>query len=120
MSFRAPSVLPGFGLTFGFTTFFLSAMVLLPLAALVLAAGSMHWSDFVHVVFSARALGSYRLSLGASFLAASINLGDHASGWPHWRRGADTGSLRWTEGSSPSVPPASTAPWAEHSSISPS
>jgi sulfate transport system permease protein len=74
MSFRAPSVLPGFGLTFGFTTFFLSAMVLLPLAALVLAAGSMHWSDFVHVVFSARALGSYRLSFGASFLAASINL----------------------------------------------
>jgi sulfate/thiosulfate transport system permease protein len=74
MSFRQPSVLPGFGLTFGFTTFFLSTMVLLPLAALVLAAGSMHWSDFVHVVFSARALGSYRLSFGASFLAASINL----------------------------------------------
>jgi sulfate transport system permease protein len=74
MSFRQASVLPGFGLTFGFTTFFLSTMVLLPLAAMVLAAGSMHWSDFVHVVFSARALGSYRLSFGASFLAASINL----------------------------------------------
>ena len=74
MSFRQPSVLPGFGLTFGFTTFFLSAMVLLPLAAMVLASGSMHWHDFVHVVFSARALGSYRLSFGASFLAASINL----------------------------------------------
>ena len=74
MSFRQASVLPGFGLTFGFTTFFLSTMVLLPLAALVLAASSMHWSDFVHVVFSARALGSYRLSFGASFLAASINL----------------------------------------------
>ena len=50
MSFRKPSVLPGFGLTFGFTTFFLSAIVLLPLAALVLAAASMHWSEFVHVV----------------------------------------------------------------------
>ena len=78
MSFRQASVLPGFGLTFGFTTFFLSTMVLLPLAALVLAAGSMHWSDFVHVVFSARALGSYRLSFGASFLArplgAHVNL----------------------------------------------
>ncbi|MGO9804826.1 MAG: sulfate ABC transporter permease subunit CysT [Steroidobacteraceae bacterium] len=74
MSFRKPSVLPGFGLTFGFTTFFLSAMVLLPLAALVLAAASMHWSEFVHVVLSARALGSYRLSFGASALAASINL----------------------------------------------
>jgi sulfate transport system permease protein len=74
MSFRKPSVLPGFGLTFGFTTFFLSTIVLLPLAALVLAAASMHWSDFVHVVLSPRALGSYRLSFGASLLAASINL----------------------------------------------
>ena len=74
MSFRQPSVLPGFGLTFGFTTFFLSAIVLLPLAALVLAAASMHWSDFVHVVLSPRALGSFRLSFGASFLAAAINL----------------------------------------------
>ncbi|TLY97484.1 MAG: sulfate ABC transporter permease subunit CysT [Gammaproteobacteria bacterium] len=74
MSFRQPSVLPGFGLTFGFTTFFLSAIVLLPLAALALAAASLHWSDFVHVVLSPRALGSYRLSFGASFLAAAINL----------------------------------------------
>jgi sulfate transport system permease protein len=73
MSFRRPSVLPGFGLTFGFTTFFLSAIVLLPLAALVLAAASMTWGDFVHVVASPRALGSYRLSFGASFLAAAIN-----------------------------------------------
>ena len=74
MSLRQPSVLPGFGLTLGFTTFFLSAIVLLPLAALALAAASMHWSDFVHVVLSPRALGSYRLSFGASFLAAAINL----------------------------------------------
>ena len=72
--FHQPSVLPGFGLTFGFTTFFLSALVLLPLAALVTMAGSMHWGDFVHVVTSARALGSYRLSFGASALAAGINL----------------------------------------------
>ena len=74
MSFRKPSVLPGFGLTFGFTTFFLSAIVLLPLAALVLSAASMHWSDFLRVVTSPRALGSYRLSFGASLLAASINV----------------------------------------------
>lgn len=74
MSFRQPSVLPGFGLTFGFTTFFLSAIVLIPLAALVLVTTSMHWSDFLHVVLSPRAIGSYKLSFGASFLAASINL----------------------------------------------
>jgi sulfate/thiosulfate transport system permease protein len=74
MSFRKPSVLPGFGLTFGFTTLFLSAIVLLPLAALVLAAASMHWGEFLHVVSSARALGSFRLSFGASLLAAGINV----------------------------------------------
>jgi sulfate transport system permease protein len=74
MSFRKASVLPGFGLTFGFTTFFLSAIVLLPLAALVLSAASMHWADFVRVVTSPRALGSYRLSFGASLLAATINV----------------------------------------------
>src|ERR1700757_1933955 len=74
MALRQPNVLPGFGLTFGFTTFFLSALVLLPLAALVIQTASMHWDGFVHVVFSARALGSYRLSFGASFLAATINL----------------------------------------------
>ena len=73
MSFRKASVLPGFGLTFGYTTFFLSAIVLLPLAALALSAASMHWSDFLRVVTSPRALGSYRLSFGASLLAASIN-----------------------------------------------
>jgi sulfate transport system permease protein len=74
VSLRQPSILPGFGLTFGFTTFFLSTIVLLPLAALVLAAASMHWSDFISTVLSPRALGSYRLSFGASLLAASINL----------------------------------------------
>jgi sulfate/thiosulfate transport system permease protein len=74
MSFKKPSVLPGFGLTLGFTTFFLSVIVLLPLAALLLQAASMHWRDFLQVVLSPRALGSYRLSFGASLLAASINL----------------------------------------------
>ncbi|MBV8496349.1 MAG: sulfate ABC transporter permease subunit CysT, partial [Gammaproteobacteria bacterium] len=63
-----------FGLTLGFSTAFLSTVVLLPLAALVLAAASMHWSDFLRVVLSPRALGSYRLSFGASLLAACINL----------------------------------------------
>jgi sulfate/thiosulfate transport system permease protein len=74
MSFRKASVLPGFGLTFGFTTCFLSFIVLLPLAALVMAAASMDSSALLHVILSPRALGSYRLSFGASLLAASINL----------------------------------------------
>jgi sulfate/thiosulfate transport system permease protein len=74
VSIKQPSVLPGFGLTFGFTTFFLCAIVLLPLAALVIVATSTTWHDFVRLVLSPRALGSYRLSFGASALAATINL----------------------------------------------
>jgi len=74
LAIQQPSVLPGFGLTFGFTTCFLSAIVLLPLAALVLMTASMPASELLHVVLSPRALGSYRLSFGAALLAAAINL----------------------------------------------
>jgi sulfate transport system permease protein len=73
MSFRQPSILPGFGLTLGFSTFFLSAVVLVPLAALVMKTATMGWSDFVRVVTDSRALASYRLSFGASILAATLN-----------------------------------------------
>ena len=72
-SFRQPSVLPGFGLTFGFAMFYLSAIVLLPLAALVLKAGAMPWSEFLRVILDPRSVASYRLSFGASLLAASVN-----------------------------------------------
>lgn len=71
--FREPSVLPGFGLTLGFSTFFLSAIVLLPLAALVLKTASMGWTEFIDVVTDPRAMASYRLSFGASLVAALIN-----------------------------------------------
>ena len=72
-NFRQPSVLPGFGLTFGFAMVYLSAIVLIPLAALVLKAGTMHWSEFFHVILDPRSVASYRLSFGASLLAASVN-----------------------------------------------
>lgn len=73
MSFRSPSILPGFGITLGFSTFFLSAIVLIPLAALVAKAGTMGWREFIDVLLDPRAVASYRLSFGASFLAAALN-----------------------------------------------
>jgi sulfate transport system permease protein len=73
MSFRQPSILPGFGLTLGYTTFFLSAIVLVPLAALIMKTATMGWSDFVRVLLDPRAVASYRLSFGASMLAATLN-----------------------------------------------
>jgi len=71
--FRKPSILPGFGLTLGFTTFFLSAIVLLPLAALVFKTASLTWSQFLAILLDPRAVASYRLSFGAALLAAMIN-----------------------------------------------
>ena len=71
---REPSVIPGFGITLGFTTFFLCAIVLLPLSALVLKASGMDWHRFVEVITSARSVASYRLSFGASLLAAGVNV----------------------------------------------
>jgi sulfate transport system permease protein len=70
---RQPSVIPGFGLTVGFTTFFLSAIVLLPLGALVLKALGMQWHTFWATLLDPRAIASYRLTFGASLLAAGIN-----------------------------------------------
>jgi sulfate/thiosulfate transport system permease protein len=71
--FRQPSILPGFGLTLGFTTFFLSALVLLPLAALVLRAGSLSLPQFMDVLLDPRSVASYRLSFGAALLAGGVN-----------------------------------------------
>ena len=71
---REPNVIPGFGITLGFTTFFLCAIVLIPLAALVLKAGGMDWERFVSVIASPRALASYKLSFGASMVAAAVNM----------------------------------------------
>jgi sulfate/thiosulfate transport system permease protein len=71
---REPNVIPGFGITLGFTTFFLCAIVLLPLSALVLKAAGMEWERFVAVITSPRALASYKLSFGASLVAAGVNM----------------------------------------------
>ncbi|HEX8812239.1 MAG TPA: sulfate ABC transporter permease subunit CysT, partial [Terracidiphilus sp.] len=68
------SILPGFGLTLGFTIFYLSLIVLIPLSATFLKASSLTAAQFWHVVSSPRAVASYRLSFGASLIGASINL----------------------------------------------
>jgi sulfate transport system permease protein len=72
-TFRQPSILPGFGLTLGFTTFFLSVIVLLPLAALVFKGSALTWDKLVEVLLDPRAMASYRLTFGAALLAALIN-----------------------------------------------
>ncbi|MGH8194601.1 MAG: sulfate ABC transporter permease subunit CysT [Woeseiaceae bacterium] len=68
-----PSVLPGFGLTIGITGAFLSLIVLIPIAALIFKAGSLPMSELWRIATEPRALASYRLSFGASLLAATLN-----------------------------------------------
>ena len=68
-----PSVLPGFGLTLGFTGAFLAAIVLIPIAALVLKGASLPLPEFWRIATEPRALASYRLTFGASLIAASLN-----------------------------------------------
>lgn len=67
------SVLPGFGLSLGFTLAYLGLIVLIPLSAAFIRTAGMSWSDFVAAVASPRVLASYRLSFGASFAAAAVN-----------------------------------------------
>ena len=69
----SPSVLPGFGLTLGFAGLFLTFIVLIPMAALVIRAGSLPLEEFLRIATEPRALASYRLTFGASFLAACVN-----------------------------------------------
>lgn len=73
-NFRQHSVIPGFGLTLGYTVFYLSIFVLLPLSALFLRAASQPLDGFWHAVTEPRVMASYRLTFGASLIGAIINV----------------------------------------------
>ncbi|NJL28814.1 MAG: sulfate ABC transporter permease subunit CysT [Thermoanaerobaculia bacterium] len=68
------SILPGFGLTLGFTVLYTSLLVLIPLAGLFLKSATLGWGELWQQITEPRALASYRLSLGASLVAALVNL----------------------------------------------
>ncbi|CAL1241786.1 sulfate ABC transporter permease subunit CysT [Candidatus Methylocalor cossyra] len=66
-------VLPGFSLTLGYTVLYLSLIVLIPLSATFLKAGTLGWSGFWTAITEPRVLASYRLTFGASLIGALIN-----------------------------------------------
>jgi len=66
-------VLPGLGLTLGYTIGYLSLIVLLPLSALFVKSAGLTWSEFWETVSSPRVVASYKLTFGASLVAAAIN-----------------------------------------------
>jgi sulfate transport system permease protein len=73
-TWRRPSIIPGFGLTLGFTLVYLSLIVLIPIAALVLRTTTLSWEQFWAIATNARVAASLRLSFGASLRAAAINV----------------------------------------------
>ncbi len=70
---RNPSALPGFGLSLGFTVFYLSAIVLVPIAALIIRPWELGFSGFWDVIKDPRVLAALRLSFGGAAIAAAIN-----------------------------------------------
>jgi sulfate transport system permease protein len=74
MTFKKRSVLPGFGLSLGYTLFYLGLLVLLPLSLLFFKTATTGWEHFWETVTAPRAIASYKLSLGASLIASLINV----------------------------------------------
>jgi sulfate/thiosulfate transport system permease protein len=66
-------VLPGFGLTMGYTLAYLSLIALIPLSTILLKTTGMGWERFWQVVLSPRVMAAYKLSIGASLIAATVN-----------------------------------------------
>jgi sulfate transport system permease protein len=67
-------VLPGFGLSLGYASFYMSVLILIPIIAVLLKSSTLGWTDFVDAVWTDRARAAYALTLGTSFIAALINI----------------------------------------------
>jgi sulfate transport system permease protein len=70
---RAARVLPGFGLSMGYTLLYLSLIVLIPMSALAFRTASLSWEQLWAAIASPRVVASYRLTFGASLIAALVN-----------------------------------------------
>ena len=70
---KRPNVLPGFGLSLGYTLAYLGLIVLLPLSAAFVKTAQLTWPAFVEIVTAPRVIASYKLTFGAAFGASMIN-----------------------------------------------
>jgi len=73
MNARKTNILPGFGLSLGFTIFYLSVIVLIPLSAAFFKTVTVSWPTIWETISSPRVVASYRLSFGVSAMAALVN-----------------------------------------------
>jgi len=70
---KQQSVLPGFGITIGFTLLYLTLLVLIPVSMVFLNSSSMGMAKFWEIATSERVVASLRISFGTSFFAAAVN-----------------------------------------------
>ncbi|WP_017938151.1 sulfate ABC transporter permease subunit CysT [Zestomonas thermotolerans] len=73
MSRRTSPVIPGFGLTLGYTLVYLSLLVLIPLAAMFIHAAQLTWEQFWNIISAPRVLAALKLSFGTALAAALLN-----------------------------------------------
>jgi len=72
--FRQPSVIPGFGLTLGFSLAYLTLIILIPLSGLVWRSAALGWVEFWAIATDRRTLNALEISFGTAFLAAAVNV----------------------------------------------
>jgi sulfate transport system permease protein len=72
--FKKPSVIPGFGLTLGFTIAYLTLIILIPLSGIVWRTTELGWSGFWAIATDARTVKALEVSFGTSFVAALVNV----------------------------------------------
>jgi sulfate transport system permease protein len=72
--FRRPSVIPGFGLTLGFTIAYLTLIILIPLSGVAWRTTELGWAEFWAIVTDERTVNSLQMSFGASLIAAIVNV----------------------------------------------
>lgn len=72
--FRQPSVIPGFGLTLGFSLAYLTLIILIPLSALIWRSAALGWTDFWALATDRRTLKALEISFGTAFIAAAVNV----------------------------------------------
>ncbi len=73
IKFRNKGVIPGFGITLGFTLFYMGLIVMIPLAGLVFKTLEMSWPEFVATVTDPRVVAAFKISFGVSFAAGLVN-----------------------------------------------
>ncbi|RWB96136.1 sulfate ABC transporter permease subunit CysT [Mesorhizobium sp.] len=72
--FRQPSVIPGFGLTLGFSLAYLTLIILIPLSGLIWRSAALGWADFWAIATDRRTINALEISFGTAFIAAMVNV----------------------------------------------